>query len=116
MLSGKGSWKDGARYNTPRSYPVVYPAAAPDTALAEYPENRKEAGIPVNRDRLPCVLAAVEVFVKKLADLADTTAAYTVQVCRCVQSQASSVYASSLLLCRMQNSAVHVGSLPLSLS
>ena len=73
MLSGKGSWKYGARYNTPKSFPAVYLAAAPETAMAEYLGNWKEAGIPVNRERLPCVLTAVEVSVKKLADLADTT-------------------------------------------
>lgn len=80
LLSGKGSWEYGARYNARKSFPAVYLAADPETALAEYLGNWKDAGIPVNKDKLPCVLIAVEVSVKKLVNLADTTILHRLQI------------------------------------
>lgn len=80
LLSGRGSLMHGARYNAKKSFPAVYLAAAPETALAEYLGNWKDAGIPVNRDNLPCVLIDVEVSVKKLVDLADNTVLHRLEI------------------------------------
>lgn len=71
FISGMGSFRSGARFNAPNSFPATYLSLSEETALAEMKHGLKPYGIiPLtNRTR---VLAAVQVKLSRVVDLCDS--------------------------------------------
>lgn len=71
LLAGEGAKKHGGRWNPPGLFCVVYGTLDPFSALAETVGTYGHYSIPFFKQRLPLVLVAIEVELRKVLDLTD---------------------------------------------
>ncbi len=70
MLTGVGSMKSGARFNTPGSFPAIYGSTTPELAMIESLAYQRRANLPLER-AMPLVFKAISVDVERCLDLTD---------------------------------------------
>jgi RES domain-containing protein len=68
LLSGKGSFLHGGRWNAPGSLPAVYLANSPEAALSEYFAWSRRTRVP-DYKALPMVMVAVKIKISRVLNL-----------------------------------------------
>jgi RES domain-containing protein len=71
IISGHGSFRSGARFNAPGSFPAVYGSTTPELAMTESLVYQRDAAYPPQY-ALPLVFKAIEVCVQKMLTLTKT--------------------------------------------
>ncbi len=71
LVTGEGARKNGGRFNPKGSFPVLYNAVEPETAVAEALADRRRRGLP-DADGLPMLLVALRVNLREILDLTDS--------------------------------------------
>ena len=70
IISGKGSFRSGARFNAPESFAAIYGSTTPELALTESLVYQRDAGYPPQY-ALPLVLKAIRVDVRRMLSFTD---------------------------------------------
>jgi RES domain-containing protein len=70
VATGEGGRKAGGRFNPPESFPALYNAVEPETAVVEALADRRRRGLP-DAEALPLVLVALQVNITRVLNLTD---------------------------------------------